>query len=84
MRLRVLAVGLVSRVEQEIRAYPKAYDLFYRALTRSARARALVGRAKDRVRATTMTRSAADEPLDDPLVVVRREQAAARRLGLAP
>jgi hypothetical protein len=73
-----------ARVEQEIRAYPRAYDLFYRALTRSPRARALAGRAKDRVRTSTVTSKAAAEPQDDPAVVMARERAAARRLGLAP
>lgn len=85
MRARNLVVGLVSRFEQEIRAYPRAYDLFYRGVTRSPRVRALVGRAKDRVRLTTgAARSATEEPSDDPLVAAARQEAAARRLGLSP
>lgn len=83
MSARDLAVALAARAEQEIRAYPRAYDLFYRALTRSSRVSALVGRAKDGVRAGTATAGSAREPADVPLVHERRVVAARRRLGSA-
>lgn len=83
MRPRGLAVEIVARLEQEIRAHPKAYDLFYGALTRSSRVSALAGRARDGVRAGRQSTSAA-EPDDAPLVHQRRVAAARRRLGSAP
>ena len=80
---RGLAVALAARAEQEIRAYPKAYDLFYRALTRSSRVSGLAGRVKNLVRAGTTSASAA-APADAPLVHQRRVAAARQRLGSAP
>ena len=84
MNLRRLAVAVAARAEQEIRAYPKAYDLFYRALTRSSRVSALAGRIKDGVRAGTSSTSAAAEPAEAPLVDERRVAAARQRFELAP
>lgn len=74
-------VRAASRLEQEIRAYPRVHATFYRVLTRSARVRALVGTTKAAVRGESG--QAAPSELDEsPLVLSRRLDGAARRTGL--
>lgn len=77
-----MAVRAAARVEQEVRAYPRMYDAFYRALNRSPRIRALVGRAKVEVRSAGLAAARPQEPPESPVVRQRREAAVARRLGL--
>lgn len=73
---------LASRLEQEIRAYPRVYGAFYRALNASPAVRRTVGRVKTAVREGSM-RSAA--PASQPPLTEgdrRRRTATAARLGL--
>lgn len=78
---RRLVIRLASRVEQEIRAYPRAHAAFYRVITRNARVRDAVGRVRDGVRATPGVEHTA--PTDPDVVARRREAAVAVRLGLS-
>lgn len=79
---RQAVLSVASRVEQEIRAYPRAHAAFYRVITRNARVRDAVGRVRDGVRASP---GVVDVVPTDPEVVARRREAAvAARLGLPP
>ena len=79
---KALSWRTASRLEQEIRAYPRVYRTFYRALSASPTVRAAVGRIKTGVREGS-TR-AAPEPWQPPLTDGdrRRRTATAARLGL--
>lgn len=81
---RALGVRVASRMEQEIRAYPRVYRGFYALMGRSARLRVLAGGYKDRVRASAAEVVPAGRLRDipDPLRP-QRERAVAARLGLS-
>jgi hypothetical protein len=75
-------VRLAARIEQEVRAYPRLYAAFYGLVTAHPRARALMGRARDEVRAVDGGGRAAPVPADDPAVVAARGRMLRIRLGL--
>lgn len=76
---------LAARAEQEIRAHPRLHSAFYAAVTRNPRVRELVGRAKDRVRASSDGPAHLLEvPEEEPVVLARRHLGVAARLGLPP
>lgn len=75
-------VRTASRLEQEIRAYPRVHATFYRALARSARVRALVGITKAAVRGEAGQAAAPPDLEESPLVLRRRFDGAAQRTGL--
>lgn len=83
-RLHAAAVRSVSRIEQEIRAYPRLYAAFYSALNASPAVRRTVGKVKTGVRedGTHVVQEVQDGPLG--LAERRRSAATAVRLGLAP
>ncbi len=82
--LRTAAVRSASRVEQEIRAYPRLYAAFYRALNARPAVRRIVGKVKTGVREDGT--HVAQQPPDGPLGLAerRRSTATAVRLGLGP
>lgn len=80
---RTLVRRLVSRAEQEVRAYPRAYAVFYRALTASPAVRSVVGRLKTDLRQDGT--GAISPPAEQwPLTAAeaRRATATATRLGI--
>jgi hypothetical protein len=77
-----LALRLVSRAEQEIRAYPRLHSAFYAAVTRNPWIRGVAGRAKDRVRGSAAPAGGAPLPLEEPEVRARRAAAVTARLKL--
>jgi hypothetical protein len=76
------AIAAMGFVEQEIRAHPRLYDAFYRAVTRDPRLRRTAGRVKHRVRSSAHTALTVPEPPDSLSVRRRREESVATRLGL--
>ena len=81
--MKALALRAAGRLEQEIRAYPRVYRVFYTALTHNRAVRTVVGRAKAGVRGggAAAHTSAVEEPA---VLRARREAAVAARLGLTP
>jgi hypothetical protein len=73
---------VAARAEQEIRAYPRVYDGFYRALTRNAVVRRVVGRAKAGVRSRDDPGATGDQAPEAAAVAEARDRTVARRLGL--
>jgi hypothetical protein len=73
-----------ARVEQEIRAYPRVYMAFYRALNASPTVRRAVGRVKSRLRHGGAAPGAIRPQAPQTLADQRREQAITVRLGLRP
>jgi hypothetical protein len=82
-RARTALWGVASRAEQEIRAYPRVYAAFYRALNTSPAVRRAVGVVKSGVREDGSA-AAVDTTLDPPdsRYRDRRLTAVATRLGL--
>lgn len=80
---RALAVRLASRAEQEIRAYPRLYAAFYKAVTSNPTARDLVGRAKDQVRSSGLPPVLLTPLAEEPEVASRRRSGVAARLRLS-
>lgn len=83
LRARALLWRTASRAEQEIRAYPRVYAAFYRALGASPAVRRAVGRVKTGVREDVAPTATTAAP---PLTPAerRRHEAVATRLGLSP
>jgi hypothetical protein len=73
---------VAARAEQEIRAYPRVYDAFYRVLTRHDTVRRLVGRTKAGVRSRGDAVATGDRAPEAEAVTEARERTVARRLGL--
>lgn len=82
-RAKTVLWRVASRAEQEIRAYPRVYGAFYRALNASPAVRRTVGVVKSGVREDG-TAVAVATALDPPPGVRqdRRLAAVAARLGL--
>ena len=82
-RARDVALVAASRVEQQIRSYPRAYTLFYRVLTRHERVRAVVGRVKAGVRGAASASTRLERLPDRPEVESARRTSVRDRLGLS-
>jgi hypothetical protein len=79
--VRGLLVRVAARAEQEVRAYPRLHDAFYRTVNRSPRLRSWAGRTKDRVRGVPGGERR-PRTQQEPEVVAARRAAVATRLGL--
>lgn len=80
---RTVARRVVARAEQEVRAYPRAYALFYRVLTASPAVRAVVGRLKADLREDgTGVLGPAPGTWPTTAAELRRTTAVATRLGI--
>lgn len=77
-----VVLRVAARAEQEIRAYPRVYDVFYRVLTRNNAARRLVGRTKAGVRSRDDNGATGDQAPEATAVAEARERTVSRRLGL--
>lgn len=78
----VLFFAVAAWLEQVVRAYPRLHRAFYATITRSARVRDLVGRAKDGVRTSGGRAMEMPLPAEEPEILARRFPAVAARLGL--
>lgn len=81
VRPRNLALRTAARLEEEIRAYPRIYGIFYTAMTRNRTLRNTVGRAKAAVR-DAGSGPHASTAVEPALLRSRREQAVGARLGI--